>query len=154
MYTAVMMETPTELPAVDGWFTMGRSPHLIGSRCASCAVTAFPPRRSCPNPACVSDELEPVELARTGVVWSYTDAQYQPPAPYVSPADPYQPFALAAVSLDEVQIVVLGQMVDGCTVDDLYIGMPVELVVEPLLRTSDAIKMMWRWKPSKEVHNA
>ena len=53
----------------------------------------------CRNPACSGEEFESVELSRRGSVWSYTDAQYQPPPPYVSRTDPYEPFALAAVEL-------------------------------------------------------
>ena len=52
----------------------------------------------CHNPQCRSRDFEEVELSRTGRIWSYTDARYQPPAPYVA-TDSYQPFALAAVEL-------------------------------------------------------
>ena len=40
-------------------------------------------------------------LSRRGTIWSYTDARYQPPPPYVPPPGDYEPFALAAVELDE-----------------------------------------------------
>ena len=53
-----------------------------------------------------------MELSRRGTVWSYTDAQYQPPPPYIPRSDPYEPFALAAVELPE-GIVILGQVADG-----------------------------------------
>ena len=46
-------------------------------------------------------------------MWSYTDARYQPPPPYVPTTDPYEPFALAAVELDGDGLVVLGQMAAG-----------------------------------------
>ena len=154
MYATGVMETRNEVPAVEGWFTTGPNPRLIGSRCLLCHVTAFPPRPSCPNPICVDGRQEAVELPPTGEVWSYTDAQYQPPPPYESPSDPYEPFVLAAVAVDEVQIVVLGQMVGGLGVDDMYIGMPVELVVELLRQTPQVTETMWRWKPSKETRNA
>ena len=48
-----------------------------------------------------------MELGRRGRVWSYTDARYQPPAPYVA-ADPYVPFTLAAVELEAEKMVVHG----------------------------------------------
>ena len=77
-----------------------------------------------------------------------TDARYQPPPPYVPRADPYEPFALAAVELDAEGIVVLGQVADGYGVDDLSVGAPVELVVEPLYTDGDGIeRTVWRWKP-------
>jgi uncharacterized protein len=136
------------VPAVAGWFTIGDEPVLLGSRCDSCGVVAFPPRsRGCPNPACRGTELSEHRLGRTGRVWSFTDAQYQPPPPYVSPSHPYRPFVLAAVELDGDGIVVLGQMVEGCTADTVAVGQPVELVVEPLLETDECVQLVWRWRP-------
>jgi uncharacterized OB-fold protein len=139
-------------PAVEGWFTTGPEPRLLGSRCTTCATTYFPPVASsdgaafCRNPTCDGDEFEVAELSRRGTVWSYTDAQYQPPAPYVARTDPYEPFALAAVELDE-GLTVLGQVADGYGVDDLKVGAEVELVVEPL----DGELLIWRWKPVVEL---
>jgi uncharacterized OB-fold protein len=136
------------VPAVPGWFTTDESPVLLGSRCTVCGVVAFPPRTGgCPNPQCRSTDVTSVPLARTGRVWSYTDARYQPPPPYVSPSDPYRPFVLAAVELDADGLIVLGQMVGGCDADAMHVGLPVELVVEPLLETDDSVQLVWRWKP-------
>ena len=137
--------------AVEGWFTTGPEPTLLGSRCTTCATVSFPPTAPgraafCRNPACDGEELETAELSRRGTVWSYTDAQYQPPAPYVPRSDPYQPFALAAVELPE-GITVLGQVADGYGVKDLKVGAEVELVVEPL----DDELLVWRWKPVTEL---
>ena len=85
-------------------------------------------------------------LSRRGKVWSYTDAQYQPPAPYRAP-DPYVPFALAAVELPE-GIVVLGQVASGFGTADLHVGQEMELVVE----TEHAgEELIWRWKPTTEA---
>jgi hypothetical protein len=139
-------------PIVEGWFTTGQQPALLGSRCTECASTYFPPVPTegsfCRNPGCSGDTFDRVELARRGVVWSYTDAQYQPPAPYVA-ADPYVPFALAAVTLPE-GLVVVGQVANGFGVDDLRVGSEVELVVEPMSGL-DGDKVVWRWRPIEEV---
>ncbi|MDQ1514831.1 MAG: uncharacterized protein QOE80_661 [Actinomycetota bacterium] len=141
-----MSGTKPAVPAVAGWFTTDEPPVLLGSRCTACGVVAFPPRSAtCPNPRCRSTDVTPVPLARTGRVWSYTDARYQPPPPYVSPSDPYRPFVLAAVELDADGLIVLGQMVADA--DAVHVGQPVELVVEPLLETDDAVQLVWRWKP-------
>jgi uncharacterized protein len=137
-----MPETRTQ--AVEGWFTTGDEPALVGTRCLACGTVFFPPDTAlCRNPRCTSTSLEPTPLARRGRVWSYTDARYQPPPPYVPRTDPYEPFALAAVELEGEGLVVLGQVADGYGVDDLSIGAPVELVVEPL----DESSLIWRWKP-------
>jgi len=134
-------------PAIDGWFTTGPEPALVGSRCTTCASTFFPPTAGfCRNPACDGVEFVATELSRRGRVWSYTDAQYQPPPPYIPSSDPYEPFALAAVELPE-GIVVLGQVADGYGVADLAVGREVELVVEPLYADEAGERTIWRWKP-------
>jgi uncharacterized OB-fold protein len=137
-------------PAVEGWFTTGddgSAPALLGSRCAECGTFAFPAEASaCRNPDCASDSFEAVELSRRGRIWSYTDARYQPPAPYVA-ADPYVPFCLAAVELPDEKLVVMGQVVGGVTVDDLAVGDEVELVVDTLYSEDDTDYLVWKWRP-------
>jgi uncharacterized OB-fold protein len=131
-------------PVIEGWFTTGDEPALVGTRCRKCATVFFPRETAfCRNPRCDSTDLDETELSRRGRVWSYTDARYQPPPPYVPRTDPYEPFALVAVELEDEGLVVLGQVADGYGVDDLRIGTPVELVVEPL----DESSSIWRWKP-------
>ena len=138
-------------PAIDGWFPTGAEPALLGTRCTTCTTTYFPPTTGfCRNPVCSGEEFETVELSRRGTVWSYTDAQYQPPAPYVSRTDPYEPFALAAVELDE-GITVLGQVAEGYGVRDLRVGAEVEIVVETLHGTDEGDLLIWRWKPVTEL---
>ncbi len=130
---------------VDDWFRTEPEPALMGSRCAACASVFFPPvaeESFCRNPACAGTSFAPVALSRRGRVWSYTDAQYQPPAPYVATTDPFEPFALAAVELPE-GLTVLGQVAAGYGVADLAVGAEVEVVVEPL----DDDLHVWRWKP-------
>ncbi len=138
-------------PAIDGWFTSSSTPALLASRCAACATVFFPPLEGfCRNPACAGEEFETVELSRRGTVWSYTDARYQPPPPYIPATDPYVPFALAAVELSE-GLVVLGQVAEGYGVADLRVGAEVELVVEVLYRDDDGDRTIWRWRPVAEL---
>jgi uncharacterized protein len=176
------MASPTEKgrePAIEGWFTIDESaPALLGSKCTVCGTYVFPPAKlGCPNPDCVSDSFETVELSRNGRIWSYTDARYEPPPPYVA-AKPFAPFCLAAVELAHEKIVVLGQVVDGYTVDDLHVGMEVELVLGALnpevpdsdgpadgsAKATDAgdagdakndaagvEKIIWKWRPVKDA---
>ncbi|TJZ79560.1 benzoylsuccinyl-CoA thiolase [Rhodococcus oryzae] len=146
--TATQAAGDSVTPAVAGWFTTGPAPALIGTSCQSCGTISFPRETTfCKNPACSGEEFEDVELSRHGKVWSYTDAQYQPPAPYIPATDPYVPFALAAVELPE-GLVVLGQVADGFGVDDLKVGDDVELVVEPLYTDETGVRTIWRWKPT------
>lgn len=134
-------------PAIEGWFTTGPEPALLGSRCTTCGTVFFPKAQGfCRNPACSGEEFSELSLSRRGRVWSYTDAQYQPPAPYIPAADPYVPFALAAVELPE-GLVVLGQVADGYGVNDLTVGSEVEIVVERLYTDDSGDRTIWRWKP-------
>lgn len=134
-------------PVIAGWFTTGAEPALIGRRCPQCGTYQFPPTGEwCPNPACTSVEMQDVELSRRGRVWSYTDAQYKPPAPFVPLSDPFEPFAIAAVELEKERIVILGQVASGYGVGDLQVGSEVELVVEAL---DPSGALVWKWRPVK-----
>jgi uncharacterized protein len=152
------MAATTRVPAIEGWFTTGdgdgddesetgAGPALLGSRCTECGTYAFPAEsRYCGNPDCGSTTFETVELSRRGRIWSYTDARYQPPPPYVA-ADPYVPFCLAAVELAAEKLVVMGQVVPGVTVDDLTVGDEVELVIDTLYTEDDCDYLVWKWRP-------
>ena len=144
------MTTRTRVPAVEGWFTMdAEAPALIGQRCGSCGTTVFPGTAlACPNPHCTRVELDRVELSRRGTVWSYTDARYQPPPPYLVPTDEHEPFCIAAVELAADGLVVLGQVVPGVAVADLAVGTEVELVLDTLFTDDDDRDVIvWKWKP-------
>jgi len=138
----------TRVPAIEGWFRMdGKAPCLLGTRCTSCGTTFFPPESTfCRNPGCDGGEFEPVELSRRGKLWSFTDNHYKPPAPYMS-ADPFEPYAIAAVELDAERMVVLGQVVKGVGTDRLRAGMEMELVVETLYSDEANDYIVWKWSP-------
>lgn len=145
------MATRTRVPALgaEGWFTLDEEePALLGQRCTACGTYAFPRAEwGCPNPACTGTELEVVPLSRRGTIWSYTDARYQPPPPYVVPTDEHVPFAIAAVHLPAEGLVVMGQVVPGVSVDDLRVGQEVELVIDVLFADEDTDHLVWKWKP-------
>jgi len=141
--------TATErVPAIDGWFTTSEPYTLIGAKCTDCGTYVFPPRGgACPNPDCDSMELEPAPLSRRGTVWSYTENHYAPPAPYVA-AEPFEPYALAAVQLEAEGIVILGQVAKGVMATDLSIGMTVEVDLQVLYRDADGVDhWIWTWAP-------
>jgi len=141
------MSTKPQVPVLDGWFTLEEKPHLIGTRCTKCGTYYFP-RQSlfCKNPACDGEQFEEVKLSRTGKVWSFTNACYQPPEPYVA-ADPFVPFTIAAVELEQEKMIVLGQVVEGVNVSDLKAGMEMELVLAPLSEDDKEVKLTWKWQP-------
>ncbi len=145
------MTTRTRVPALgaEGWFTTDEAePALLGQRCTTCGTYAFPKAQyGCPNPACLGLDMETVPLSRRGKVWSYTDARYQPPPPYVVPTSEHVPFAIAAVELAQEGIVVMGQVVAGVPVEALTVGQEVELVIDVLFSDDDTDHLIWKWQP-------
>ncbi|HEY0974989.1 MAG TPA: OB-fold domain-containing protein [Solimonas sp.] len=132
------------VPVLEGWFTLDeKAPHLLGNRCASCGTYYFPKLKTgfCRNPDCNGESFEDTPLSRTGTLWSFTNAVYQPPEPYVS-SEPFQPFGIAAVELAKEKMIVLGQLATGTDLKTLKAGLAVELILEPL----DDGKLTWKWK--------
>ena len=125
-------------------------PRLLGTRCRGCGSYFFPKETSyCRNPGCASSELDEVALSRRGKLWSFTNNCYPPPAPYVSP-DPFEPYAVAAVELEEEKMVVLGQVVPGVGVEDLAAGMEMELVIDTLCEDDENEYLVWKWRPAQQ----
>lgn len=135
-------------PVVEGWFTDGENgAALIGTKCTSCQTPYFPKQTlSCRNPECRGTEFEEVELSRKGRIWSFTNAGYAPPEPYIA-RDPHEPFVIAAVELEVEKMVVLGQMVRGTAIEDLSAGDQVELVIEEIYIDNGESRTSWKWKP-------
>jgi uncharacterized protein len=120
---------------------------LIGSRCRRCETYYFPPEhRQCRNPHCGQAELDEVALSRTGAIWSYTNACVSPPEPYVR-RNPFVPFAIAAVLLEQERLLVLGPVVADVAVERLRIGMQMELVIEASAAEDAADEILWKWRP-------
>ena len=148
MNDTVRSEVPTAYkvggPLLPGWHTLDeKAPALLGARCKACGTYYFPKHVVfCRNPACSGEAFEEVELSRTGKLWSWTNACYAPPEPFIA-ADPYQPFAIAAVELAKEKMVVLGAVVAGVGVERLSAGMKMELALEPLVDG----KVTWKWRP-------
>jgi uncharacterized OB-fold protein len=120
----------------------------MGSRCNSCGSYFFPRVTVlfCRNPQCEGTSFGDVKLSRTGRIWSYTNACYKPPEPFVA-AEPFVPFAIAAVELSTERMIILGQIVAGVDVAALKVGMEVELVLETLYRQGDEERLVWKWRP-------
>lgn len=142
--------TPSRVPALgaEGWFTVDDEPTLIGSRCGKCGTYVFPKTEGrCPNPTCDVTELSEIPLSRRGTLWSYTDARYQPPPPYVVPTGEFEPFAIAAVELVDEGLIVLGQVAGATGVHELTVGQEMEVVVDTLFSDDDHEYLVWKWAP-------
>jgi len=139
----------TRKPIVEGWFTMDEAaPSLIGCKCPSCGTFVFPPRSGdCPSPWCESETLEQTLLSRTGRIWSYTENCYAPPLPYVA-AEPYEPYALAAVQLEAEGMIVLGKVPSGILASDLHVGMEMQLELDISHRDDEHEYIVYVWAPA------
>jgi uncharacterized OB-fold protein len=137
----------TRVPAIEGWFTTGDAPALLGSRGTETGSYFFPRSLAFSrNPAAPGEDLAEVELGRRGRVWSYTTNHYAPPAPYVA-AEPFEPYTIVAVELPDEQMVVLGQLAEGADPAALSVGADVELVVGTLYEDDEHEYTVWKWRP-------
>lgn len=57
------------------------------------------------------------------------------------------PVVVAAVELELERMVVLGQVADQWTVEELEVGMEVELVTGVLYEDDEIEYMTWQWRP-------
>ena len=133
------------IPAVKGLFTWPTDkPQLIASRCRNCGTYHFPKISTCSNPFCDDKEnVEEVLLSTRGKLWSYTIHYFNPPPPAYMRA----PYAIGLVELPE-GIKVLGMLT---TIENLKVGMEVELVVDELYVDEKGNKYLtWKFKPITE----
>ncbi len=96
------------------------SGNLLGSRCSSCGSSFFPVREACSG--CLSRDLETVPLSTRGILYTFSVVRQSTPQFEV-------PYALGYVDLPE-GLRIMGQ-IGGCDIEDIHIGMPLELVLEP-----------------------
>ena len=103
----------------DFWAATADGRFLI-QRCIPCRTAIFYPRINCPE--CGSTELENVEAAGTGTIFTYTVAR-RPTHRAFAPAGDY---VIAIVELDEGPHVTTN--IVECSPEDVSIGMAVEVV--------------------------
>jgi uncharacterized OB-fold protein len=94
--------------------------HLVAERCDQCGRFRHPPRPMCPF--CHSLEHEVVELAGTGVVYSYAILHYPQHASFTYP--------VIAVLVDLEEGVRLVSNLVGVDASEVCIGMPVQVTFE------------------------
>ena len=132
-------------PVVEGLFAeTSAGPRLLGSRCTTCGSAYFPKGAVCHNPKCNESKMEDAAFGPKGKLWSLAIQTYPPPAP-AKYDEPYKPYAMGVVDLDE-GLRVLGRL----SGDDLTVqpGVDVELVLEPLCHEADGSPVItWKFKP-------
>jgi uncharacterized protein len=101
------------------FWTGGRDGQLLITRCSACGYWVHPPSPRCPQ--CFGDAVEPQPVSGRATVYSFTiNRQAWSP-------DLEVPFVLAIVELEEQAGLRLMTNVVGCPVEDVEIGMPVEV---------------------------
>jgi uncharacterized protein len=101
-------------------------PRLAGSRCARCGTVTFPVQAGCAR--CTGTDLDRVELADRGTLWSWTVQAFEPKAPYRVPSGGFSPYGVGYVDLGDV-------IVESRLVGDpagFEIGMAMRLTLLPL----------------------
>jgi uncharacterized OB-fold protein len=142
----------TRVAAVPDWFTMDEAaPALLGARGTKSGSYFWPTAIAVSgNPSAPGEDREPASLSRRGTLWSWTTNHYAPPEPYVAP-DPFVPYTVCAVELDEEKMVVLGGLATGADATQLAVGMAMELVLGPLYEDDDHEYVVWQWAPTAPV---
>ena len=112
---------------------------LLGFRCLDCNVHVFGPATLCQG--CTSNNLEPVDLSKKGILYSYTVVRV-PPSGWPGQV----PYILGQVELPEGPQV-LAELID-CPEAELTIGMPVELALMTVKTVDESSeKAVYKWKP-------
>ena len=101
-------------------------PTLLGGHCPECDRSYFPRSKYCRH--CLG-EVRETDIGRTGSLYSYTVVRTKPPWGLPSP------YSVVYVDLNESKLRVFG-LFDPLAIDQLQIGLEVELWVKPLGQNS------------------
>ena len=135
-----------QLPAVEGLFKMDDQPRLIGGRIVETGGYCFPKDLGGSDPAACTGRVDEVLLSREGRIWAFTNSTYPPPPPFVVD-EQFEPVTIASVELQEEAMVVIGQVDPGFGVQDLAIGMDVEIALGTLYEDDEHEYLTWQWRP-------
>ena len=126
----------------DAWtepFWVAAADHrLTCPRCTACATMRMPPSPFCPR--CRSQSIEWVELSGRGTVWSFTIARHA----LIPELADCLPYVVAVVDLEGAPGVRLVANVIDTEVEDVHVGMPLEVVWEDIEGTPVSV---YRFRP-------
>ncbi|TMA79037.1 MAG: Zn-ribbon domain-containing OB-fold protein [Deltaproteobacteria bacterium] len=124
MSTPSARPIPEVSPALAPYFAAARAGRLVVQRCTGCGALRFPPRELCS--VCLATEAAWQEVSGRGEIFSYY-VMHQIYHPGFAAEVPY---AVVVVKLEEGPK--LTSNVVDCPLDEIAIGMPVEVVFEEL----------------------
>jgi hypothetical protein len=119
------------------WRLQKQRYELVGETCEACGVKLFPPRDVCLE--CDAPAQELYTFTGVGEVFSYTTI-YDAPAGFEHNA----PYQVALIKLEEGPIVT-AQLTD-MSLDEAYIGMPVEMVTRKLRTDGEEGMIVYGYK--------
>jgi uncharacterized OB-fold protein len=119
------------------WRTTRQRLSLTGEVCPHCGAKLFPPRDVCP--ACSGPAKAPFQFSGRGTVYSFSTL-YTAPQGF----EEYAPYVVALVKLEEGPLVT-AQLTD-VERDQVYIGMPVEMVTRKIRAEGDDGPIVYHYK--------
>lgn len=135
----------TGVPVMGGLFVEEAGEvRLLGSRCRTCNTPYFPRSDRCHNPECSLSQVEDDRFGPSGTLWSYSVQNYPPPPP-ARYDEPYEPYALCVVDLDDGLRVVGRLATEDTTIPE--VGSGVELVLGPICHEEDGTEVIsWAFR--------
>lgn len=133
----------TPLIVEEGLFDLSSSPSgrpcLIGSHCCNCGETFFPPRRYCRK--CASDNMEEIQLSRTGKLYAFTTIREKLPGSKVQ-----YPSLVGIIELPEGEKI--RTLLVDCDHTSLRIGDDMELVIDTVYEDEAGRHVLgWKFRP-------
>jgi len=119
------------------WRTTQQRLGMVGEVCPHCGTKLFPPRDVCPE--CSGPAKTPFQFTGRGEVYSFSTV-YSGPEGF----ETYAPYVVALVKLVEGPLVT-AQLTDVDS-QDLYIGMPVEMVTRKMREMGNDGLVLYNYK--------
>jgi uncharacterized OB-fold protein len=124
-------------PIAEGLFTDEQPIRLVGGRNRATGRIVFP----CPDGA----DFEPYTLKREGTLWSFTIQRFRPKSPPYAGPESFRPYPLGYVALEGETMV--EARIENIAVEDIKIGMVLELIQVPLNPEADEIVLTHAFQP-------
>jgi uncharacterized OB-fold protein len=120
------MPMPAANAETVGWWEAAADHRLVVQRCAACGRTRHPPGPVCPR--CRSTASEWWQLPGTGTVYTYTIVRQA----FIASLQDRIPYVVIAVDLDGAAGARLVSNLVDADLDEVRVGMPVEVVWEDM----------------------
>jgi uncharacterized OB-fold protein len=142
----ILSSSRKRIPVQEGFWaepsSPGERPQLLGHKCRDCGEIFFPRRNNGICTHCQSRNLVEMKLSSKGKIYNYTIVEQKPPAYYKGEV----PYALGFIELPEG--VRLRSLFTGCNLNDLKVGMEVEIVIERLFENDEGDEIItYKFRP-------